>query len=92
MVELSREAEDNATSRGLHRIPPPAEETVSQLAFMSLESAQTECGFSARKRTSFLLRSPAGCASDRSEAYSPAMLGRNLYYGQNIQDISRWSI
>jgi hypothetical protein len=24
-VELSREAEDNATSRELHRIPPPAE-------------------------------------------------------------------
>jgi hypothetical protein len=24
-VELSREAEDNATSRGLHCIPPPAE-------------------------------------------------------------------
>jgi hypothetical protein len=24
-VELSREAEDNATSRGLHRIPSPAE-------------------------------------------------------------------
>jgi hypothetical protein len=25
LVELSRKAEDNATSRGLHRIPPPAE-------------------------------------------------------------------
>jgi len=25
MVELSHEAEDNATSRLLHRIPPPAE-------------------------------------------------------------------
>jgi len=30
--------------------------------------------------------------SFRSEAYSPAMLGRNLNDRQNIQDISRWSI